>query len=67
MKIINKNSSSVCSRDVKGKNIIGTISTYYTLKPMKKEKTISDIKQRYKSNELKVESDAYDLIRKSLS
>jgi len=54
-----------------GKNLITaslafTISAFTTLKPMDKEEIIPNKKSQNQYNELKIESDAYDMIRKLL-
>ena len=72
MKVMDKDSPSVRSGAVVGKNIISaglafTISAFSTLKPMEKEQIIPDRKEQNQHNELKIESDAYDIIRKSLN
>jgi hypothetical protein len=70
MQVIDRKNSSVSSSAV-GKNIINaglafTISAFTTLKPMEQEQVIPDKKQPNQFNELKIESDAYDIVRKSL-
>ncbi|RUM69631.1 MAG: hypothetical protein DSZ07_04255 [Sulfurovum sp.] len=72
MKIIIKKKSSVLCDGAISKNIITaglafTLSTFTALKPMDKENIISNKKsQNNQYNELKIESDAYDMIRKLL-
>jgi len=71
METIDKNSSRTSSGAVMGKNIITaslafTLSTFTTLKPIEKEQIIPDAKHQNQYSELKIESDAYDIIRKSL-
>ena len=70
MKAIDKKNSSVIRGGTMGKNIITaglafSISAFTTLKPMDKEFTPSE-KTKSQNNELKIESDAYDMIRKLL-
>jgi len=71
MQVKDKNQSSVNSATLTSKNIISaglafTISAFTTFKPMDNEQIIPDTKQSNQFNELKIESDAYDLIRESL-
>jgi len=72
MKVIEKNSSHVSSGAVVGKNIITaglafTLSAFTTLRPIEKEQQIiPDREKNSQFNELKIESDAYDMIRKLL-
>ena len=70
MQVIDKNSTSV-NGAIMGKNLISaglafTISAFSTLKPMEKEQITPNIQQENQFNELKIESDAYDIIRKTL-
>ncbi len=68
MKVIDRKKSS--TGVVTGKNIITaglafTLSAFTTLKPMDKGELVSK-KSQSQNNELKIESDAYDMIRKLL-
>ncbi|SFV65009.1 hypothetical protein MNB_SV-14-1535 [hydrothermal vent metagenome] len=70
MEIINKKNSLV-ARNGMSKNIITaglafTLSTFTTLKPMDKGELNPNKKNHNQYNELKIESDAYDMIRKQL-
>ena len=71
MKISTKKNSSVVRDRVISKNIITaglafTLSAFTALKPMDKEELIPNKKSQNQYNELKIESDAYDMIRKLL-
>jgi hypothetical protein len=71
MKVMNEKNSSVLRGGVMSKNIITaglafTLSAFTTLKPMDKEELIPNKKSQNQYNELKIESDAYDMIRKLL-
>jgi len=71
MEVITKKNSSVVRDRVIGKNIITaglafTLSTVTALKQMDKENLIPNKKSQNGYNELKIESDAYDMIRKLL-
>jgi hypothetical protein len=71
MKVMDKKNSSLVSGSTMGKNIITaglafSISTFTTLKPIDKEEFAPSKKSQNQFNELKIEIDAYDMIRKLL-
>jgi len=69
MKVIDKNSSVSSSSTGVGKSLITaslafTISTFATLKPVdNSNKTVPNAQKMNQYDELKIESDAYDMIR----
>ena len=68
---MDKKNSSIVRGGTMGKNIITaglafSISAFTTLKPMDKEAFAPSKKSQPQNNELKIESDAYDMIRKLL-
>ena len=70
--VAEKNTLMTKNSGTMGKNLITaslavTISAFTTLKPMDKEELIpNNKKSQNQYNELKIESDAYDMIRKML-
>jgi len=67
MQVIERNSSPIVSKNNSiNTGLASTMSAFSTFKPMGKKKITTDIKQINQHDELKIESDAYDLIRKAL-
>ena len=69
MKVIDRKKSSngvVTSKNIITAGLAFTLSTFTALKPMDKEELVSNEKSQNQYNELKIESDAYDMIRKLL-
>jgi hypothetical protein len=71
MKVMDKKNSSIVRGGAMSKNIITaglafSISTFSTLKPMNQEEFAPSKKSQHQNNELKIESDAYDIMRKLL-
>jgi hypothetical protein len=72
MQVIDRNHSFVAGTTEMNRNIIGadlafTTSSPSTSKLMEKEQFIPKIKHPNQSHKLKIESDAYDMIRQSLT